>query len=89
VKSPVCRISYKYHFISYNTVSLHVRNQILSFTLESLCVTWNEALRAQQSTHLYPEIAVGFRKHEETLYVSMCSPNAKAHEGASHAFHDD
>jgi hypothetical protein len=50
---------------------------------------WNETLRTQQSTHLFPEIAVGFRKRDEALYVSLCIPNAKAHKGASHAFHED
>jgi len=50
---------------------------------------WNEAFTAKRSTRLFPEIAVGSRKHDGAIYVPLCSPNAKAHEGASHAFHED
>jgi hypothetical protein len=50
---------------------------------------WNEGFRAKQSTRLFPEITVGSRKHDEAIYMPLCSPNAKAYEGVSHAFHED
>jgi hypothetical protein len=50
---------------------------------------WNEAFKAKRSTRLFPEIAVGSMKHDGAIYVPLCSPNAKAIEGASHAFHED
>ena len=50
---------------------------------------WNEAYAAKQSTWLFPEIVVGSRKHDGAIYVPLWSPNAKTHEGASRAFHEE
>ena len=41
------------------------------------------------SVYSKAEIAVGSRKHDVAIYVPLCSPNAKAHVGASHAFPED